>query len=52
LFEREGLIVAVLIFTLPFGILYLFNQFIPLFPGIRKKEGVSLSPDKTRSPRG
>jgi Ni/Fe-hydrogenase subunit HybB-like protein len=41
LFEREGLIVAVLIFTLPFGILYLFNQFIPLFPGIRKKEGVS-----------
>ncbi|MBN1356931.1 polysulfide reductase NrfD [bacterium] len=32
LLEREGLVVAVVIFTLPFGILYLFNRIIPLFP--------------------
>lgn len=37
LWEREGLIVAVVIFTLPFGLLYLFHRFIPLFPGIQNR---------------
>ena len=37
LWEREGLVVAAVIFTLPFGILYLFHRIIPLFPGAVKK---------------
>ncbi|MBI5486334.1 MAG: polysulfide reductase NrfD [Deltaproteobacteria bacterium] len=31
-FEREGLAVAVVIFTIPFGLLYVFHRFVPLFP--------------------
>ncbi|MBI4870877.1 MAG: polysulfide reductase NrfD [Candidatus Riflebacteria bacterium] len=31
-FEREGLIVAFTIFTLPFLILYVFHRIVPLFP--------------------
>ncbi len=38
LWEKEGLIVAVVLVTLPFGILYLFHRIIPLFPGIEKKQ--------------
>ncbi|MBI4700892.1 MAG: polysulfide reductase NrfD [Deltaproteobacteria bacterium] len=29
---REGLVVAAVIFTVPFGILYLFHRIVPLFP--------------------
>jgi Ni/Fe-hydrogenase subunit HybB-like protein len=39
IWEREGLIVALVIFTLPFGILYLFHRIIPLFPGAEKIRG-------------
>ncbi len=30
--EKEGLAVAAIIFTLPFGILYVFHKLVPLFP--------------------
>ncbi len=36
IWDREGLIVAAIIFTLPFGILYVFHRIIPLFPGAVK----------------
>jgi Ni/Fe-hydrogenase subunit HybB-like protein len=39
LWEREGLIVAAIIFTLPFGILYVFHRIISLFPGVEKVRG-------------
>ena len=32
IFEREGIAVAVVIFTIPFGLLYVFHRFVPLFP--------------------
>ncbi len=32
LWEKEGVAVAALIFTLPFGILWVFNKIVPLFP--------------------
>ncbi len=32
LWEKEGIAVAVVIFTLPFGILWVFNKIVPLFP--------------------
>jgi len=41
LFEKEGLVVAAIIFTLPFGILYVFHRIIHLFPGAEKKPGRS-----------
>jgi len=41
LWEKEGLLIAAVIFTLPFGILYLFHRIIPLFPGAAKKTAVS-----------
>ncbi len=37
LWEKEGLVMAAVIFTLPFGILYLFHRIIPLFPGVQQK---------------
>lgn len=37
LFEKEGIVVAAIIFTMPFGILYLFHRIVPLFPGVRMK---------------
>ncbi|HUX06367.1 MAG TPA: NrfD/PsrC family molybdoenzyme membrane anchor subunit [Acidobacteriota bacterium] len=39
IWDREGLIVAAIIFTLPFGILYVFHRIIPLFPGAVKVRG-------------
>ena len=32
LWEKEGIATAVVIFTLPFGILWVFNKIVPLFP--------------------
>jgi Ni/Fe-hydrogenase subunit HybB-like protein len=37
IWHREGLIVAALIFTAPFIILYVFHRIVPLFPGVVKK---------------
>ena len=37
IWHREGLIVAGLIFTAPFIILYVFHRIVPLFPGVVKK---------------
>jgi len=34
--EKEGLAVALVIFTLPFGILWLFHKIVPLFPDVEK----------------
>ncbi|MBI2437601.1 MAG: polysulfide reductase NrfD [Lentisphaerae bacterium] len=36
LWEKEGLIMAAIIFTLPFGILYIFHQIVSLFPDAEK----------------
>ena len=38
LFEKEGLVVAAVIFTLPFIILYVFHRIVPLFPGVVHKD--------------
>jgi Ni/Fe-hydrogenase subunit HybB-like protein len=38
LWEKEGVAVAVVIFTLPFLILWGFNKIIPLFPDARPRE--------------
>jgi Ni/Fe-hydrogenase subunit HybB-like protein len=39
LWEKEGLIMAAVIFTLPFVILYVFHRIVPLFPdAVSKKE--------------
>jgi len=35
--EKEGLLMAAVIFTLPFGILYLFHRIVPLFPDATKR---------------
>jgi Ni/Fe-hydrogenase subunit HybB-like protein len=40
LWEKEGLIVAVVIFTLPFGILYVFHRIVPLFPDVVKRKPI------------
>src|SRR5262249_25335545 len=32
LFEKEGLVMAAFIFTMPFVILYVFHRIVPLFP--------------------
>lgn len=37
IWEKEGILVAVILFTLPFAILYIFHRVIPLFPGFVKK---------------
>ena len=37
IWEKEGLITAAIIFTLPFGILYLFHCLVPLFPDVEKR---------------
>ncbi len=39
LWEKEGLIMAAVIFTLPFIILYVFHRIIPLFPDAAPKQG-------------
>jgi Ni/Fe-hydrogenase subunit HybB-like protein len=36
LWDKEGLVMAAVIFTLPFGILYVFHRIIPLFPDAEK----------------
>jgi len=36
IWEKEGLITAAVIFTLPFGILYLFHRLVSLFPDVEK----------------
>jgi len=38
LWEKEGLVTAAVIFTLPFGILYLFHRVVPLFPGAARTD--------------
>lgn len=37
IWEREGLFIAAIIFTLPFVILYLFHRVIPLFTNVEKR---------------
>ena len=39
LWDREGLVMAATIFTLPFVILYLFHRVVPLFPDAHKLKG-------------
>ncbi|MEI7899723.1 MAG: NrfD/PsrC family molybdoenzyme membrane anchor subunit [bacterium] len=36
IWEKEGLITAVVIFTMPFGILYVFHRIVSLFPDVKK----------------
>ncbi len=36
IWEKEGLITAVVIFTLPFGLLYVFHRLVSLFPDAEK----------------
>lgn len=36
IWEKEGLITAAIIFTLPFVMLYVFNRIVPLFPDAEK----------------
>jgi Ni/Fe-hydrogenase subunit HybB-like protein len=44
LFEREGLIAALVIFTLPFGILYLMHRIVPLFPAAAMEKADQAAP--------
>lgn len=37
MWEKEGVVLAAVIFTMPFAILYFFNRVAPLFPGTEKK---------------
>ncbi len=37
LWEKEGLVVGAVVFTLPFGILYVFHRIISLFPDAEKR---------------
>lgn len=37
LWEKEGLVVAAVVFTLPFGILYVFHRIISLFPDVDER---------------
>lgn len=37
LWEKEGLVLAAVVFTAPFVLLYFFHKIIPLFPGVEKK---------------
>ncbi len=39
IWEKEGLIMAAVIFTLPFGILYIFHSIVSLFPDAEKVPG-------------
>jgi predicted membrane protein len=38
LWEKEGLVTAAVIFTLPFVILYVFHRIVPLFPDAAKRK--------------
>ena len=38
IFDKEGIIMAVVIFTLPFVILWVFHRFIDLFPDAERRE--------------
>ncbi|MFH0909294.1 MAG: NrfD/PsrC family molybdoenzyme membrane anchor subunit [bacterium] len=40
LLEKEGIVTAVVIFTMPFLILYLFHRVVHLFPGVEKQQPV------------
>jgi len=35
-FGHEGLVMAAVVFTAPFAILYVFHRIVPLFPGVAK----------------
>jgi hypothetical protein len=37
LWDKEGLVMAAIIFTLPFGILYVFHRIISLFPDVERR---------------
>ena len=37
IWEKEGLVTAAVVFTLPFFILYVFHRIVPLFPDARKR---------------
>ena len=37
LFEKEGILTALVVFTAPFFLLWVFNKIVPLFPGVEKK---------------
>ncbi|MCC6751093.1 MAG: polysulfide reductase NrfD [Deltaproteobacteria bacterium] len=37
LWEKEGLVTAIVVFTLPFVLLYLFHRLVPLFPDAKKR---------------
>ncbi len=39
--EKEGIAMAVVIFTLPFGILWGFNKIVPLFPDVVARGGTT-----------
>jgi predicted membrane protein len=36
LWDKEGLVAAAVVFTLPFVILYIFHRIVPLFPDVEK----------------
>jgi Ni/Fe-hydrogenase subunit HybB-like protein len=50
--EKEGLLTAAAIFTLPFGILYLFHRIVPLFPGVARKDERSSATPAGPAPSG
>ena len=37
IWHREGLVVAAIIFTAPFVILWIFHKIVPLFPGVERR---------------
>src|SRR5262249_47225504 len=41
LWDKEGLVMAAVIFTMPFVILYLFHRIVPLFPDARRTSSSS-----------
>ena len=43
IWEKEGLVVMAVIFTLPFAILYVFHRIVPLFPDARDQRGATMS---------
>jgi predicted membrane protein len=49
LFEREGLAAALIIFTLPFGILYVMHRIVPLFPSTAMQKSTGASPPTPES---
>ncbi len=41
LWEKEGLVTAAVIFTLPFGVLWIFDKIVPLFPDVEARTSSS-----------